>query len=661
MKKAILILLTVFVFSCSKDDSSVINNAIISTEKSNLKDAEIGFINVENFTLVKDSYTSNLGEISLQLFRVNDSTLTFVVPTNITTGEYELSTDFSNNSLQFVISSEDLSTSPSEIMSSFTSNFEEDINNTIALFENNNVPQNLIDAKAKINKAISDFNNLSDHDKIVAAKFIQNNSEGFREFEEGIDDIIKNTSNKSGKYIDKINKCDGLCIFLQAVKVLGSAALVKISAPAVGIVAAIAIGIDVGLSLLSGKNSYLISKLMVALGKVFNLAYFAQNNLADITFEKTNDVVTELNNFKKISSERVKFQSKTPISIKIKPSYRTLNIEDKDHPNTNVSTFVALYSKFKTIWDSRLVSRFGQLPTFNDYEEQKFANELSQFNIEITDNSGNVSVSDITGTVEDFKVTFTNNSDTEQDFSFDIIFNDDGIIAKKSIEATLSIKTYNYKLQIGNYNPDYTQISPLKTLENGDAITIPNYMTQMVRLTLDDVPVPVGQFGLGWTKITFGEIPSSNNDINNPDYSVTVRDAENNRNVSFKLNVTLTNQSYRRFIGGTISADGGSNGTPNGTPRTITINNDKSYSVKYNDGSDAGSGTLSFIDVISESHNSCSTYTDTRKKVGCIRLSSGSSGLFVWFPEYIYLFEDGSLGANSFYGCNDRPQTWHLN
>lgn len=660
MKKAILILLTIFVFACSKDDSSVINNAVISTEKSNLKDAEIGFINVENFTLAKDSYNSNLGEISLKLFKVNDSTLTFVVPTNIISGKYELSTGFSSNSLEFDISTKELTSTPTEIMSNFIGNYEEDIDNTIEQFGNINVPQELLTAKTKIKEAVSNFENLSEQDKVIAAKFIQNNSEGFSEFEETINEIINNKSGKSSKFISKTNKCDTGCIFAQGVKILGSAALVKLSAP-VGVIAGLVIGIDVGLSYLTGKRSYLLSKLKLALGKAFNIAYFAQNHLADVTFEKTDEFVTDLTNFKKSSSERVKFQNESPISIKIKPYYRTLNIEDKDHPNGNVSTFVSLYSKFKTTWDNKLASKFGQLPTFNDNLEQKFANELSQFTIEIIDNSENVSVSEITGTVEDFKVTFINNSDTEQDFSFDIIFNDDGIIAKKSIEANLSIKTYNYKLQIGNYNPDYTLISPLKTLENGDALTVPNYMTQMVRLTLDDIPVPVGQFALGWTQVTFGETPNSNDDIYNPEYTVTIRDSENNRNVSFVLNVTLTNESYRRFIGGTISADSGSYGTPNGTPLTITINNDKSYNVKYNDGSDGGSGTLSFVDVISESHNSCTTYTDTRKKVGCIRLSSGLSGLSSWFPEYIYFFEDGTLGANSFYGCNDRHQTWHLN
>lgn len=439
MKKTILILLTVFVFACSKDDSSVINNAVISTEKSNLKDAEIGFINVENFTLVKDSYNSNLGEISLKLYKVNDSTLTFVVPTNIASGKYELTTDFSNNSLQFDISTEELTSSPVVIMSNFLGNYEEDIDNTIGLFGNNNIPQELLTAKIKVKEAVSNFENLSEQDKVIAAKFIQNNSEGFSEFEETINEIINNKSGKSSKIINKINRCDTGCIFAQGVKILGSAALVKLSAP-VGIITGLVIGIDVGLSYLTGKRSYLLSKLKLALGKAFNIAYFAQNNLADVTFEKTDEFVTDLTNFKKSSSERVKFQNESPVSIKIKPYYRTLNIEDKDHPNGNVSTFVSLYSKFKITWDNKLASEFGEFPTFNDNVEQKFANELSQFTIKITDNSENVSVSDITGTVEDFKVTFTNNTDTEQDFSFDIIFNDDGIIAQKSIEANISTK-----------------------------------------------------------------------------------------------------------------------------------------------------------------------------------------------------------------------------
>lgn len=226
----------------------------------------------------------------------------------------------------------------------------------------------------------------------------------------------------------------------------------------------------------------------------------------------------------------------------------------------------------------------------------------------------------------------------------------------ESVEYTLKVAPLNYKLQIGDYHPDYSLISVQNTLSYGESVTLPNYMTQMVRLTLDDVPVKVGQYALDWTQFTFGDTPTSSEEISVKDYEVTLWDATHGKSVTIKLDVTLTNQAFARIVNQTIVSDRGSYGEPGGFPITITFSADGTYTKTYHDGSSAGSGTYGFVSVIAPSNQPCTTYTITTPKSGCIYLPAESQNVFI--PNYIYVYENNTLGANSFYGCMDRYETW---
>ncbi len=288
--------------------------------------------------------------------------------------------------------------------------------------------------------------------------------------------------------------------------------------------------------------------------------------------------------------------------------------------------------------------------------------ELKDATVEFKINSGQGYLSttnDVSNENGEVSTTLTVTDDQDH-IELEVILKDN---AENIIDTrTFSIETseqYNYQLLIGDYNPDYTQINPLITLNRGDAITLPNNITQMVTLMLDGEMVKVQPYSLDWSQKNFGEYPTSASDIHDPNYIVRITDATNNRAVEFELNVTLTNDAYSQFVGSTISCDPGSYGTPEGNPRKITFGTDGNYSAEYNDGSSAGSGSYSFVSVIGPSYVNCGDFYITKNKVGCIHLSGGMSGGYS-YPEYIYLYDDGTMGANSFYGCDNRYRTWHI-
>ena len=436
-KILILSFLTFFLLNgCGGDDNEPeiieeeIKEAIISAENINLKDAQIGTIIVENFTLNQNTYNSKLGNLDLVLSRIDDATLSFIVPVDIESGKYNLALDFAENTIDFNITKTELLDTPINVLNNFVGDYVEEINNTIDLFSQANISQDLSTIKANIDSAINDFNNLSDAEKIVAAKFIENNSAILDELASslGQEDLIY-----SGKGNGKLKNCDASCFFFNASKVLGAAALTKVSATA-GVIVGITVGIEVGLSILAGKKSILLSKVAVLLYEMFGIAYFAQNYLSETTFIAIDNFIR---NFKGTNIKASEIANKTSLAFSIKPTYRTLNIEDENSSDNVVSTVVSAYLKLKNVWDNNFTSTNGEIPSFNDNEEQKVAKELSQFSLKITANSENVEVSEISGTAEEFSAVFTNKTDIKQDFSFDVIFMEGDITATTTIDFTI--------------------------------------------------------------------------------------------------------------------------------------------------------------------------------------------------------------------------------
>lgn len=217
------------------------------------------------------------------------------------------------------------------------------------------------------------------------------------------------------------------------------------------------------------------------------------------------------------------------------------------------------------------------------------------------------------------------------------------------IEVELE-EEYNYQLQIGDYNPDYNLITPQQTLNQGQSVSFPNYMVQMVRLLLDGQPVNVGQHGLPWVQIPFGITPVSGASINDQNYTFTVYDHTNNRNVTFHLNLTLTNQAYSQLVGKTLEIGSGT------IKKYVTFNSNGTCTSVFGDGSNGVYPTSYqwFGSVISPSYEDCSAAGGngiiTTKIIGVVYLPEGNS---VTVPNYILIEEGGTFRANSFYGCSN--------
>ena len=212
-----------------------------------------------------------------------------------------------------------------------------------------------------------------------------------------------------------------------------------------------------------------------------------------------------------------------------------------------------------------------------------------------------------------------------------------------SEEVDVKILVNNgYVLQIGNYYPDYDLIEPVLTVENGEELTLPNYMEHMVRLIYQGEPVAVGEFGLPWTGIVLGDKPKSGDDLIIDDYQVKVYDATNRRTATISLDkITLTNGAYDIIVGNSFQIEN----------KIVKFNDDWTYNWRYEDNSSSGGGSFNFTPTITPANVSCSDNTIDKYKIGSISMSKLNLGFALL--GWIMIYEDGSVSANSFYGCEN--------
>lgn len=434
MKKTIILLfISILTLGCSKkNDDEIIqetSDVIISTEQTNLKDTQLSTITVENYILAKETYSAKFGDQDIVLGKVNDSSLTFMVPPNIPSGKYNLVIDIASNTIEFDITKTELTETPENVFSNFVGDYQNEIDQTIALFDQGNVPPQLLSAKDKIDKAITDLNNLSETDKIIAAKFIERNTTDLKELERALsqESIIY-----SGKTI--LKRCNTFdCYLTYAAKVAGVIIAVKVGTLGATVFGAL-LGADAIISAIRGKRSVLFSKAKKVFSESLNISIFYSSKVIQLVYEEGNNRFTS---YRTANVNPYKIDNNTTIKFNIKPTKRTLNQEDENSSNEIVKNFIAVYLKIKNLWNEHFIDELGTLPTFNDNETQEFADELSQFSLVISNNSENVSVSSISGSVEEFTATFTNSTDIEQDFTLDVIFKEGDAEQKVSVDFTI--------------------------------------------------------------------------------------------------------------------------------------------------------------------------------------------------------------------------------
>lgn len=537
--KFLVLFSLLFINGCSKDDDPVIeepeNQVTISSTVTSLKDAEISKITVENFELTQNIYNATFGQTDITLSKTSNTELTFLVPPNIETGSYTLDVGFSSNTLDFNITKTQLQETPENVILDFVGNFEVDIDNTIALFDQGNIPPQLLDAKDDINQAIASLNALSDEDKIIAAKFISNNTADLKALEAEL-------SQESILYLGKSQnkKCVNVrCYLAYGAKVLLAAALVE-AGGTVAIIGAVVVGIDAIISLIRGKKSVLLSKAIKVVSEAINIVVFWRSELIEFIFDEADKVIFNKSGQKQTNE----ISNETALTFKIKPSKRTLNEDDINSSDEIVSNFVAAYNKFKNFWNTNFANRLGAFPSFNNNEEQVFAEDLSQFNLAIASNSENVEVSDISGTVEAFTATFTNKTDVEQDFTLDVIFNADDVEAKTSIGFTIGFDEI-FLAKVSGDNQTGTQDEALDepivvkvTDKDGNAIKDVDveFVVTEGEGTVSASSIKTNDDGLAQVSWTLGD------NLDNQKLEVSVKDSEGNDIETSPLTFTATSE-----------------------------------------------------------------------------------------------------------------------
>ena len=444
-KNATLILLALFalilVGSCSKkeNDEETISKEIgfVSTDDNSVKPMQIVELAVSDYTLGSESYSGFIDNYEVTIARISDTTAVFMVPEGIAAGKYNLSCDFASNKLAFTVNESNTISNPQEYVLDYIDDMQVLTGQILASDTLTTLPDELNDAKAEMEEAYAEFLNLSPEDQLIAAKFIDNNRKLLDELNNAIEGYY------NGNTLKSTATCDAECLLAQFVKIVAAGALIAescVAAPMLGSVVAIGFGIEVGLSLITGKGSFLLCTLQQIAKKALNIVVCGPTYLAEIVYEQANQLIT--NEFK---SADITIINEVPVIFTVKPTYRTLNAEDASSSDPVVSNVVSLYSKLYDLWNNNLADKFGTLPFFNDNEEQVSAKELDQFSIQVTDNAENVSVSNITGSVDEFEVVFSTTSPENQLFRFAITYTDpeQDITAETTLSAVLSVSDCN--------------------------------------------------------------------------------------------------------------------------------------------------------------------------------------------------------------------------
>lgn len=399
---------------------------------------------------------------------------------------------------------------------------------------------------------------------------------------------------------------------------------------------------------------------MTAVMVSFMVHVEATATAAGVLFDKS------IKAYEELDIDKTVYDIKSDIEVSITAKYRSLFQDDETSGagGSILNDVLGKYKQFKESFNNlvkRLPAVLRPRPMVSLLREKFRSVGRSIYNsyVRITNISNPaVTLTPLKQSDGSLKVRANTTATTDQNVTYDLSYTNSDFSTglTKRISAKVTVATYNYGLQIGDYNTNYDLIKVQATLVNGQAVTLPNFMTQMVRLTLDGVPVKTGTLNLPWSQFSFGTAPTSGAAITNATYPVTLYDATNQRSATVNLNVTLINQAYTRIAGKTLTCDYQRNGRSGLGAITIRFANDGTYTKTYADGTNAGKGSYSFVSTIAPSNELCSTYTITQGKVGCISLPGESSNVFI--PNYMYIYEDGTLSANSFYACTDRGESW---
>lgn len=261
--------------------------------------------------------------------------------------------------------------------------------------------------------------------------------------------------------------------------------------------------------------------------------------------------------------------------------------------------------------------------------------------------------------VQDGTFTYTPEQNITQDtidsFTF-VATNDSAGISEggtgipgESNEATVTVEiTANpYTISVGNYRPSFKDgVSEQLSIAPNQSVTFYNSVTKIIGANLDGQPVVIKSTYNGDYNYWAYDLPQAEfgpNDVIIGTYNFTLQDLTNNRAVSVPVELTVSNEAYRRIVGTTLTVHG--YGFDNASVHfkenfTYTVNGEQR-------------GSYSFTPGIYDSYVTCADSVIDKVNIGAIQ-TNGRSGAYGELPSYIMIHEDGTYSSNSFYGCPER-------
>jgi hypothetical protein len=421
-----LTLSTISFFSCSDEPTTV--EPTISLAHETLKPSQISSINVSGMELKENSYTAQFGSTEILASKVSPFSLVFLTP-DVNPGSYTIKLEVNNKefSAQVMVESAGSIADPAAFVADF-------INEANASYEEflqdqslEALPAELAAIKEDMHDAYAEFNQLPESDKLVVARFIDSNSRLIADVEEAYTNYMNaETPAKKSSTLYRLQNLAALTI--------SGVLLLEAATAGAGILLG-AVVIETAYRVFKGKSSPVFNKIKSALKQGLSMAYYPQNYLSEVVFDRAEK---EFANFfeKKSTQESVEFFKGNQIVFNIKPTYRSIGASDAKSSDPVVSSLVNAIEKLKVLWNASVSGYLGNLPEYEDVEEQKYGESISNYKIRVTRNS-KVTVGPIEGTPEAFTVSFNTTSSNNESFTFEISYTEKGVTAKQTVDAVL--------------------------------------------------------------------------------------------------------------------------------------------------------------------------------------------------------------------------------
>lgn len=331
-----------------KENEPASEKGTISAVSRNVKELQVVELAIQGIVINDESFPAQFGDIDIELFRIDDEHLAFVVPAQTGGKSFSLTTPIATNTLSFDVTEVVLKEAPDDIVDAFVGpdpdlQFEGYLATAQQLMLAGLISTVEVDLfemyRSRLNQAIEEYRSLPDAEKEAVAKFLAANSEGIAALNGILADLNSNAlaignARMMGICDDVTFKVDkvkcGAVLLLDAFIVLGS-----------GLGAAVLATNPLGIAIATGIVAYVTIPAAMS---------FKQNALAIINSRVKAELVEAGALSGRLKNDVVNMNQPYPIDLRVlKTNFQ------KNDANSNVSwvrDVLSTIEDFRVMWDN---------------------------------------------------------------------------------------------------------------------------------------------------------------------------------------------------------------------------------------------------------------------------------------------------------------------